>query len=183
MQNVVTNRVDQEEIQNERVEKVEWNKKVHGPRGIGGWLLVVFIGLLLSLLTVAIHLFNITLPALFSDSTIVRFETSYNADWTIYLTFDAVFKGGFALYCCYVIFRFLQKNPIVPRLMIILYYVNLIGVIIETCLLLTTVEAVSDNFNFSYWSIAQALAICIIWIPYFKLSDRVDNTFSDCWKS
>lgn len=168
MQNLVTNRADQEEIQNERVEKIEWNKNIHGPRGIGGWLLVPFIGMLISIVLVARQLFS---------------SEIYDADWTTILTFGAVFKGMLVLYCCYVIFEFLRKKPIVPRLMIIFYYMNLIGIIIETSLLLTTVEATSEEIKLAYWSIAQNFLVCIIWIPYFKLSDRVDNTFSDCWKS
>lgn len=189
MDKLVKNRVDYEALENEQVvEKVEWNEKIHGPRGISGWLLVVFIGLLISMFLVANHLFSKTLPALFSDSKIVRFETwwfreYYNADWATILTYEAVVEGLILLYSCYVLFEFLQKKPIVPRLMIIFYIVNLLSIIIETCLLLTTVEAVSEEIRLAYWSIAQALAVCLIWIPYFKLSVRVENTFSNSWRS
>jgi ABC-type multidrug transport system permease subunit len=118
----------------------------------------------------------------------VRFETRffreiYDAEWTTILTFDAVFEGLIILYCCYVLFEFLRKKPIVPRLMIILYSMNLLGIIIETCLLLTTVEAESEEIMASYWSIGVALGVCLIWIPYFKMSVRVENTFSDYWRS
>ncbi|MDR0268838.1 DUF2569 domain-containing protein [Paenibacillus sp.] len=163
---------------------MEWDRNIHGPRGISGWLNVVFVGMLISMFLVAVQLFGKTLPALFSDSEIVRFETRsfreiYDAEWTTILTFDAVFEGLIILYCCYVLFELFRKKPIVPRLMIILYSMNLLGTIIKTCLLLTTVEAVSEEITASYWSIGVALGVCLIWIPYFKMSVQVENTLSN----
>jgi hypothetical protein len=50
LQKLVKNRVDQEEVENERAGRgLEWNKNIHGPRGISGWLIVAFIGMLISM--------------------------------------------------------------------------------------------------------------------------------------
>lgn len=91
MQDLVKNRVDQEEVENERTGRgLEWNENIHGPRGISGWRIVAFIGMLVSMFLVAKKLFSKTLPALFSDSEITRFETMffreiYDAEWTTIL--------------------------------------------------------------------------------------------------
>ncbi|TVX94879.1 DUF2569 domain-containing protein [Cohnella terricola] len=187
MQDLVKYRVDQKEVENGWAGRgAEWDENIHGPRGISGWLMVVFLGLLISIFLVATKLFSKTLPALFSDSHIVRIKTRsftefYNEEWTTVLTFDAVFDGLTILYCCYVLFEFLRKKPIVPRLMIIFYSMNLLGTIIKSYLL-TTTYAVSEEMIASYWSIAIAIGICLIWIPYFKFSARVENTFADYWR-
>jgi len=189
LQELEKNQVDPEKVENERAGRgLEWDKNIHGPRGISGWLVVVLIGTIISMILVAVKLFSKTLPALFSDSEVVRFETRwfreiYDAEWTTILIFDAVFEGLTILYGCYVLFEFLKEKPIVPRLMIIFYSMNLLGTIIETCLLLTTVEAVSEEIIASYWSIGVALGVCLIWIPYFRMSSRVENTFSNIWRS
>ncbi|AWB43692.1 hypothetical protein DCC85_05300 [Paenibacillus sp. CAA11] len=189
MQELMKNQADQEERENEQAGRgMEWDRNIHGPRGIGGWLIVVLIGMIISMFLVAKQLFGKTLPALFTDSEVVRIETwwfreIYDAEWTTILTFDAVFEGLTIFYCCYVIIEFLREKPIVPRLMIIFYSMNLLGIIIETCLLLTTVEAVREEIIASYWSVGVALGVCLVWIPYFKMSARVENTFLNNWKS
>ncbi|MFX3634571.1 MAG: DUF2569 domain-containing protein [Candidatus Pristimantibacillus sp.] len=184
MHNFVKEQVGQEEVENERAEmKMKWDKEIHGPRGIIGWLLVPIIGMVFSMFFTAIQLFTKTIPALSSDSEVVRFETwsfreIYDSEWTTILVFDAVFYGALIIYTGYVLFELLREKPIVPRLMIILYSVNLLAAIIRTYLLSTTVDAVSEELKASYWSIAIAVGICLVWIPYFKLSVRVENTFS-----
>ncbi|MFF2479985.1 DUF2569 domain-containing protein [Paenibacillus sp. NPDC058071] len=184
MQELVKEQAGQKEAGNERaVEKMVWDEKVHGPRGILGWLLVPVIGMVLSMFFAVFQLFTKTIPALFTYSEVVRIETRsfrevYDSEWTTILIFDGVFYGALFIYISYVIIELMRERWIVPRLMIILYSANILSAIIRTVLLLTTVEAVSEELKQSYWSIAIAVVIGLVWIPYFKLSVRVENTFS-----
>lgn len=164
------------------MQELEWDARIYGPRGIGGWLAIVAIGLCISLIIAARQLFTHTIPALLGTE-VVRFETfrtyyTYNSEWTIILIFDAVTYGFFLIYIGYLLFEFFQKKPVVPRLMIILYWVNLFVSFIRIYLLVTTVDSIPEEFQASLWSLFSSIAICAIWIPYFTSSRRVENTFA-----
>lgn len=185
MQELVKEQADLEEVENVQAEtEPEWNEKLYSPKGIEGWLIVVLIGMCISMFLAARQLFSQAIPGLFSDSRVVRFEGwsgtyFYDSEWTAILINDVVFNGALLIYVAYVFFEMIRMKSIVPRLMIILYSANLLSAIIRTCLILTTVEALDEEIKASFWAVATAFGICLIWIPYFMMSSRVENTFSE----
>lgn len=153
-----------------------------GISGLGGWLVLVQIGLYASLLLLALQLFNDSIPALQSEEwelLTTKGTEWYDPLWQPLLAFEITANVLMLLMCAYCLYNLYRKKTILPKLMIIFYSVNLAVGIIDYALLnqielakeldLIGQDAVTDN--------VRAAITCAIWIPYFLKSERVQNTF------
>lgn len=151
-----------------------------GVSGLGGWLILIQIGLWFTLVMLLAQISQSVLPILNTETwEILTSKDSgyYHPLWGPMIIFEAIYNILFLLFTVYVIVAFYRKNAILPRLMIIFYSLSLAVVIVDSLLLSQIPMAKELADGSSIRDIARSAIACAIWIPYFIKSERVQNTF------
>jgi hypothetical protein len=147
--------------------------------GIGGWLILILISLIGSLLlSVPSIVSEITLAT--SGGLIESLKTVgsdyYNPAAANLVIFEIVFNICLMLFFIFLLFLFFSKKKLFPKFMIVLYSVTLLINILDIFLFDWIFELplqAGDQFN----SLVRSAIACFIWIPYLLSSKRVKNTF------
>jgi len=136
-----------------------------GPEGIGGWLILPAIGLVLgSIIGVLALLYSLTL---FSDVKAAGYGGIYALELFV--------LAGIVALTIYVAIPFFRKRRDAPSKMILLLAVGVGG-----SLFLLVVELGASAEVFAEETAKQLLrdiVSAVIWIPYFRISKRVRATF------
>lgn len=147
--------------------------------GIGGWLLLPILHLLLDvfwfgyLIYQALALGVSTVPAGSTPGS-PDISSSGAMASVAFVVFD-FFVLIYALYC---LVRFFQKKEQVPALMIGFYVLIILKAFINAALLDTFPELGSGQDEYDAWrAVIQSIIAGAIWISYFRTSVRVQNTF------
>lgn len=151
-----------------------------GISGLGGWLVLVQIGLYSTIVMLLVQLFQYSLPA-FGQETweLLTSKDSefYHVMWGPIMVFEMVYNVLFLLFCGYILIQFYQRRSILPRLMIIFYSASLIVGIVDSALLYQIPLARENEDGSTLRDTIRSIITCAIWIPYFIKSERVQNTF------
>jgi transglutaminase-like putative cysteine protease len=137
---------------------------------IGGWLFLVAIGIIFS-------------PFRLLWDFLVANEFYENQTWTgLYLlknwpmlallTFELISNILLIIFSVLLMALFFKRRSSLPR-MITIYYISLVSIQVID---IAAVNLLSDD-DVSYQPLIQALIVASIWIPYFNLSQRVNETF------
>jgi len=148
--------------------------------GIGGWLVLVAVGLIASPIFMAVGLIQDVLPA-FSGGTWARLteagSPNYHPLWAPLLIMEVSGTSLFILFSLVLLVLFFMKKMSVPRLVIIFLLANLAFVVIDYFLAMRIPLVASMPDESTPAQIARQAVSCVIWIPYFLRSKRVKNTF------
>lgn len=153
---------------------------VPGPKGIGGWLILVIIGLIASPVRI-IYLLVTTYVPFFTEGTWAFLTTpgteQYHPLWAPLLIFEIA--GNLvivALAIITLIFLFRQLR-LTPKLAIAYYSFALLFVVTDYFVaeLIPAVAANPDPENLR--ELVRTVVAAAIWVPYFRVSKRVKNTF------
>lgn len=170
-------------LESKTEEKNDLNEQEHS--GIGGWLIVVLIGLFLTIIFIGSTIVNKFLPLLTSGELklLIKYGAGANSKLWLFLLglefFSSLAIGAFSFIT--IVFFFMKKR-FVPKMMIVLYAFNFV-VVVLSCILLAIIQA-----TYSFYFLEQAMddsirtvitsgLKCAVWIPYFIVSNRVKNTF------
>jgi len=147
---------------------------------IGGWLILVAIGLIFTPIRLLVVLFKDLLPALSAD-TWSRLTTpgteAYHPLWAPLLFFEIIGNCLFILFPIIIAIFFFQKRRFVPRLIIVLLLSNLVFVAIDyfAADFIPFVAAQEDIGSLT--ELIRVFMAGVIWVPYFLVSKRVKGTF------
>ncbi|ULO07010.1 DUF2569 domain-containing protein [Paenibacillus sp. 19GGS1-52] len=160
---------------NERMEIVP-NK----PSGLGGWMILVQIGLYVSIFRIIALIFNYVIPSFkpeIWDALTSPDSPAYDSMWKPSLIFESVANVVFVLFSIFLLVLLYQKKSTFPRWAIFYYVTNLLVLIVDY-VLMANIEVLQtlDEGN-STQDIGRLAVSCAIWIPYFIRSKRVHNTF------
>ncbi|WP_438449235.1 DUF2569 domain-containing protein [Gorillibacterium sp. sgz5001074] len=151
-----------------------------GRSGLGGWLILVQIGLYFSMFLLAIQLLQHSLPAFATQTWEVltsKQSEYYHPLWGPTIIFEAVFNAASFIFCVYLLINLYKKKTIFPRLMIIFYSVSLAVGIMDYLLILQIPLTRELDDGSLLRDLMKSGVRCAIWIPYFLKSERVHNTF------
>jgi hypothetical protein len=163
----------------ETAEGTVTGKTDEGPKGIGGWLILPIIHLVLTVLLTA---FNVIIALQYWSGIVA--VVSGNIDpahrWMAVPTVLSLVLGiGLVAFAIYVLVKLFQKKREVPRLMIWFY-----ALVVAVTLFESGIVFAFEEFRESPADIDQAVKDLIraflgvvIWIPYFLRSKRVKATF------
>lgn len=149
-----------------------------GISGLGGWLVLIQIGIYSTIVLQLTQLFRDALPAIERDNwnaLTSRDSEYYDALWGPTIVFELVYTLVSLLFCGYILLQFYRKKAMLPRLMIIFYSLSLAVTVIDS-VLVDQIPMVRHDGIFSK-EVLRSLFTCAIWIPYFIRSERVRNTF------
>ncbi|MCI0564908.1 MAG: DUF2569 domain-containing protein [Nitrososphaera sp.] len=158
-----------------------------GPLGLGGWLILPIIGLLLTPLFAAEAFLSEVMP-LFEAKTWTALTTpglpAYDPRWAPSLIFAAVSNLVLLVGPIGLLLLLFKKKRNLPKLVIAFYIFNFIAVGID--LLLTTTFIYTKHPNIANANeivsevvveLGRAFLLALIWVPYFLVSQRVTRTF------
>ena len=146
---------------------------------IGGWLIIVAIGLVISPVLIFSTLMEI-IPV-FSDETWSVITTPgteyYHPLLAPYLIYGVIGNIIYIVFLILVAILFFQRRRIVPKL-IIIYLISYLIFIAGDHFgggLIPIISSQDDSA--SVVELIGSIMRCLIWVPYFKLSKRVRRTF------
>lgn len=151
-----------------------------GVSGLGGWLVLIQIGLYVTIIRLVVQLFQYNLYSFTGDAwdlLTTKDSSMYDPLWKPIIIFEAVYNVLFLLFSIIILVQFYRKKLMVPRLMILFYSLSL-GVGIVDYILMQQIDlARLLEDGSSIREIIKSGITCLIWIPYFLKSERVANTF------
>jgi hypothetical protein len=161
----------------EATNKEETNKNLSG---IGGWLLLPALVLIISPLRMAFQFYTDILPALAPrvwDAVTNPVSANYHPLWGPLIAFEAGSGILMLMYTLVLAWFFFTKSKRVPKLFILWFVLNAAIQILDSILAaqIPAVAALPDTQ--SQRDLIRAIIAAAIWIPYFLKSERVKNTF------
>lgn len=140
--------------------------------GLGGWLIVTQIALFLSLFSIGSSLIEFWKEISGTDAW--EFLTSGVKG---YITLIITYSILLCLFLIFIIIQFYRKKAMVPRMMVIMYSINIAMGIINFIVFQQVSYAPDAESTSLMRRIIGAIISGAIWIPYFLKSERVENTF------
>lgn len=150
------------------------------PLKIGGWLILPAIGLSISPITILVSIFGEDLSEGYSISVWRELwnsgagETGFTL--LIIIIIELLVNIHYVIFIITLIYLFYKQRSSVPYLMVIFYVLNLLIPLIDSVALNYFAEVPFDKDSTK--DIIRATIGAFIWIPYFLISDRVNNTFT-----
>lgn len=140
---------------------------------IGGWLVIVVIGLYLTPFTVSYLIYNLEF---YNVSTWTNYIDSYNEFpfliGGLYF-FELLLNIGMIVFAILLIIMMHQRRKSFPILFVWFRIYCLVGLIIDTIIMAQLVGLDTSDYSDLFKTIVGAA----IWIPYMLYSQRVKNTF------
>jgi hypothetical protein len=151
-----------------------------GPTGLGGWLVLVAIGLILSIVRGLVFLAQ-TFPPVFQNGAWSVLTTpgsdAYHPLWAPLLIFEMAGNIGFVVAWLVLVILFFKRSRNFPRMFVLVFLLNLPFILVDAWLgsLVLKDEPMFDPDTAR--ALAHVVASVVIWVPYMRLSKRVRNTF------
>ena len=149
-------------------------------QGLGGWLVLVGIGIVVSPLRTAFIVLTLYVP-IFTDGTWEAITTvgaeNYHPMWAPLIIGEVVINTIFILASCYLAYLFFTKRNFFPLLFIYVALASVLFVPLDAWVasFVLTDEPIFDPATTEEF--ARALVYAIVWIPYMLSSKRVKATF------
>jgi hypothetical protein len=148
--------------------------------GIGGWLILVAIGVVISPLRLLAELSKTYLP-IFIDGTWEALASPesevYNSTLLTLMIGEIFFNSLIVLASIYLIYLFFAKKSFFPKLYILIIVVSLIITILDNVIVSSIFPEIQAFDDETIIILVRTTIIGIIWIPYMLISKRVKATF------
>jgi len=148
--------------------------------GIGGWLILVGVGLTFSLIRSVYFIFT-TYPPFFTNGILKALITpdsgTYNLSLAIFVIGELVANVGLMLSSSYLVFLFMKRRVQFPAWFIGVMAANLVFIVLDPSILKLIRPEYPVFEEAVLVSIGRNAAVCLIWIPYMLRSERVKATF------
>lgn len=150
------------------------------PSGVGGWLVLVGIGLVLTPIRLSAFILQ-TFPPIFCDGAWEILTTpgsdAYHSLWAPVLIFEILANVGFVGAYLHLLVFFFLGSRLFPKAFITVTLINLGFVLFDAWFgsIPLAEAAVFDADTIREFS--RSLVAAAIWVPYMMVSKRVKNTF------
>ncbi len=151
-----------------------------GPAGIGGWLILVIIGLIFNPIRLLLFVVQ-TYPPVFTTGAWEALTTPgsehYDALWAPLLIFEMAGNALFIIAAITLLVLLLRRSRWFPRAYIVVAFANLVFILFDAWFgsLVILDEPMFDPATLR--ELFRSLVAVFIWVPYMRLSQRVKNTF------
>lgn len=148
--------------------------------GLGGWLVLVGLGIILSPLRIIGQIFPVY-SEMFSSGSWAALTTpgaeAYNPLWSPVLVGEMVINGGLVLAWIFIAFLFFSKKTVFPKWYIGILLFTQVFILIDALVIkiLLPNEPVFDPETIK--EVGRSLVVTLIWVPYILVSKRVKATF------
>ena len=139
---------------------------------IGGWLILLAVGISISPLRLLVDLFKD--PEIINGAGWMSFLALKNYPLFAFVFVSHIFNIVKLLFLALLIVLFFQRRTSFPRLMTIMLATQLVMVAIDT---IAGRALANDSTSISMNNMIQSIVAAAIWIPYLNMSQRVKDTF------
>lgn len=147
---------------------------------LGGWMVIPLIGLLLTPIFLVVTLAENA----YYDAGVwsAFYDGGYDnaTSLTLITGFELIYNLLFLIFTLLLIILFFKKRTSLPKLIVIFYGLNVLVPLLEllfvTPLLPAELRYLGDG-PAAYKEIGRSIVGAAIWIPYFRISERVKDTF------
>ena len=150
------------------------------PRGLGGWLILVAIGLALTAGRAFLLVFGTFLPIFTGgqwEMLTTKGSPAYHPFWAPLLLFEVTGNALLGVAAIAGLVLFFRKSAAFATFMIGLFLFGAMFLLIDV-VAGTQIPAVSSTDDSGgARDLVRSLVACAIWIPYMRKSQRVRNTF------
>ena len=155
-------------------------------KGIGGWLLLVLVGLIISLLSSGMYFwqsFSVYQPDFWNALTTFDSEFYHPLFGTLFV-YETILNGCLVIFNLLLLYLLFKKSPHFPKFMIA-YFVSAVPLqLIDFTLgysIFSTVPTLAEYFETDTISLIEgslrSIFQAVVWVPYFIRSKRVKLTF------
>jgi hypothetical protein len=148
-------------------------------RGIGGWLILVLIGLISALVKTSFDIEDLieTFQPVIRITITTYITVAHHPTFGVWVLYEVIFNALVIVFIiCLLVF---SKSRFFPKLsifyLIVVTFLHGIDYILGYEILPGLTESTSSYPSTD--GILQALATAVLWIPYFLVSKRVKTTF------
>ena len=149
-------------------------------RGLGGWLVLVGIGVVTSPIRMLVTLVPTYMPT-FEDGTWKALTTVGSESYTPYfgslLIGEIAFNTLMVAASIYLIYLFFSKHYLFPKLYIGIVAASLIFIPLDAWIVTKVFPDVSMFDPETTKEFMRSLIVGVIWVPYMLVSKRVQATF------
>jgi hypothetical protein len=136
--------------------------------GLGGWLLLMAVGQVITPLSQVFEFLTVTFPALKHSSPGLL---------GVVVWFEVVTSLVMTCACIYMAFLFFTKKLLFPKFYVGFIILMLILIILDAWLSTLVMPEVPMFNDVTIGRLVSFLPACLIWIPYVMMSKRVKVTF------
>ncbi len=150
------------------------------PRGLGGWLILVAIGLTIAPLQLALELIQVNIQIFTAGYWSVLTDPSseaYHPLWALLFVFETIGNLVLIAVAAAGMVLFFRRSSAFPKLMVSYYLGGLGFVALDLLASNFILEVAATDDVATIGAVIQSIATCVIWIPYMYRSRRVRNTF------
>jgi serine/threonine protein kinase len=148
--------------------------------GLGGWLIVVGIGIIISPFRIVTQVFSVY-PEIFSNGSWAALTTpgteAYNPLWAPIICGEMVINGGLVLASIFSAFLFFSKKKIFPKWYIGTSIFSLAFVVVDALVVKSVMPDVPLFDAETTKEFGRSLIAALVWVPYMLVSKRVKITF------
>ena len=149
-------------------------------KGLGGWLILVGIGVVVGPFRLAAELVPLYY-GIFTDGSFEILTTqgseAYHVMWGPLIVFETIFNLLVILASCYLIYLYFSKSYLFPKLYISIVIFSLVFIPFDAWLATFVLpdEPMFDPATSK--ELARTLFMAVVWVPYMLISKRVKATF------
>lgn len=148
-----------------------------GPSGLGGWLIFIAIGLVITPISVTFTIFIYNLP-IFSEIEVWREVSNLNSMYhspllSFLVYFELIGNIIILLLGFLLLYLFFSKKRLFPKVYFWFLIGNLIFIFMDDIL----ANSIFMYEEFAYKETLRHGLSCAVWLPYLSISKRVKNTF------
>jgi len=151
------------------------------PQGIGGWLLLPALGIVISPIRVTVEMFHSMLPVLKPGVWQALTDPASDAFHPLLpplIQFEAVANVLLVVLAVVTAICFFAKKRSAPRVFIAFLGLSLAVQAVDWAWAAQLPARFQADEAGSWKELAKAAVACAVWVPYFLLSRRVANTFT-----
>ena len=152
----------------------------HELRGLGGWLILVGIGIIIGPMLVAYEFIPLYY-SIFTDGSFEYVTTpgteAYHKFWGPLLIFESVYNSLMLVALLYLIYLFFSKHYLFPGVYIAVTLISVVIIPLDAWLgsFVITDEPMFDPVTAKEF--ARSIIAAAVWVPYMLVSKRVKATF------
>lgn len=151
-----------------------------GLEGLGGWLVLVGLGIILSPLRIIFLVFPTYADLLYGESWAALTTPgteAYNPLWAPILFGEMAINGGLVLTWIFIAFLFFSKKKAFPKWYVGIMLFTLTFILLDALAMKSVLpdEPVFDAETTK--ELVRSLIASLIWVPYMLVSKRVAATF------
>lgn len=152
----------------------------NGKKGLGGWLILVGIGVIIAPITMLVKFLPIYIP-IFENGTWEMLTTvgseAYNPLWGPLLIGELIYNLAMVIVSTYLIYLFFTKHYLFPKLYVAIVAVSLVFIPLDAWVVSLVVPTTSIFDAETTKEFLRTLIGAFIWVPYMLVSHRVKATF------